>query len=102
MTSPAPDAATVPRVAPKARLQWDEVRQRHVLLYPEGLVALNETGADILALCDGTRSVAGIVATLQQRYGVEEVQQDVSGFLEALAAKGLVVFGMPGGLDSTL
>ncbi len=101
MTSPAPDAATV-RVAPKARLQWDEVRQRHVLLYPEGLVALNESGADILALCDGTRTVAGIVASLQQRYGVEGVEQDVSGFLEALAAKGLVVFGMPGGLDSTL
>ena len=101
MTSPAPDAATVPRVAAKARLQWDEVRQRHVLLYPEGLVALNETGADILALCDGTRTVAGIAASLQQRYGVEGVQQDVAGFLEALAAKGLVVFGTPGGLDST-
>ena len=91
MTSPAPDASTV-RVAPKARLQWDEVRERHVLLYPEGLVALNETGADILALCDGTRTVAGIVTSLQQRYGVEGVQQDVTGFLEALAAKGLILF----------
>src|SRR2546425_3924892 len=27
VTSPAPDASTV-RVAPKARLQWDEVRER--------------------------------------------------------------------------
>jgi len=92
VTSPAPDAATVPRVAAKARLQWDEVRQRHVLLYPEGLVALNETGADILAMCDGTHTLAGIVTSLQQRYGVEGVQQDVTGFLEALAAKGLILF----------
>src|SRR3989442_1654107 len=84
--------AAAVRVAAKARLQWDEVRQRHVLLYPEGLVALNETGADILALCDGTRTVAGIVTSLQQRYGVEGVQQDVTGFLEALAAKGLILF----------
>ena len=52
--SPA-DPATVPRIHPKARLQWDEVRGRDVLLYPEGLVALNPTGAEILKLCDGVR-----------------------------------------------
>ena len=46
--SPA-SAAAVPRVAPKARLQWDDVRNRHVLLYPEGLVILNHTGAEIPA-----------------------------------------------------
>jgi len=32
------------------------------------------------------------VTSLQQRYGVEGVQQDVTGFLEALAAKGLILF----------
>lgn len=80
----------VPRVAPKARLHWDEVRERHVLLYPEGLVALNETAAAILALCDGDRAVAQIVATLKQRYRAEGIERDVAALLQGLAAKGLV------------
>jgi pyrroloquinoline quinone biosynthesis protein D len=80
----------VPRVAPKARLHWDEVRERHVLLYPEGLVALNETAAAILELCDGDRPVAQIVATLKLRYRAEGIERDVAVLLQGLAAKGLV------------
>ena len=83
----------VPRLHAKARLQRDEVRGREVLLYPEGLVALNPTGAEILGLCDGVRSLADIVATLEQRYGVSGLERDVAGFLDGLAAKGLVRYG---------
>jgi len=86
-------AAAVPRVAPKARLQWDDVRKRHVLLYPEGLVILNPTGAEILGLCDGVRSLAEIVATLEQRYGASDLERDVCTLLDGLAAKGLVLYG---------
>jgi len=85
--------ATVPRLHPKARLQHDDVRGRDVLLYPEGLVALNPTGAEILALCDGVRSVADVVAALEQRYGAAAVERDVTAFLDALAAKGLLTYG---------
>ena len=84
---------TVPRLHPKARLQHDDVRGRDVLLYPEGLVALNPTGAEILALCDGVRSVADVVAALEQRYGSAAVERDVTVFLDGLAAKGLVTYG---------
>lgn len=83
----------VPRIAPKARLQWDEVRKRYVLLYPEGLVALNDTGVNILQLCDGARVVADIVATLEQRYQAQGLAGDVTAFLDGLAAKGLVIYG---------
>lgn len=83
-------ATTVPRVAPKARLQWDEVRGRHVLLYPEGLVALNETAAAILQLCDGDRPVEQIVAQLRLRYQADGIERDVAALLQGLAAKGLV------------
>ena len=83
----------VPRLHAKARLQRDDVRGREVLLYPEGLVALNPTGAEILGLCDGVRSLAEIVATLEQRYGVSGLERDVAGFLDGLAAKGLVRYG---------
>jgi len=83
----------VPRLHPKARLQWDEVRHRDVLLYPEGLIALNPTGAEILRLCDGRRSVAAVAGALEQRYGTAGIAADVTAFLDALAAKGLVQFG---------
>ena len=86
---------TVPRLHPKARLQRDDVRARDVLLYPEGLVALNPTGAEILVLCDGVRSVADVVAALERRYGATggSVERDVTAFLDGLAAKGLVTYG---------
>lgn len=84
--------ARVPRVAPKARLQWDEVRQRHVVLYPEGLVTLNETGVAILALCDGVRTLAAVVAALEERYRTPGLEGDVAAFLDGLAAKGLVTY----------
>lgn len=83
----------IPRVASKARLQWDEVRSRQVLLYPEGLVALNPTAAEIMRLCDGARSVADIVGLLKHRYSAADIERDVAGLLEGLAAKGLVTYG---------
>jgi pyrroloquinoline quinone biosynthesis protein D len=82
----------VPRLHPKVRLQRDEVRGRDVLLYPEGLVALNPSGAEVLRLCDGRRSVADVVAALAARYGGADVGRDVEAFLDGLAAKGLVLY----------
>ena len=86
-------AASIPRLHAKARLQRDEVRERDVLLYPEGLVGLNPTGAAILALCDGARSLGDIVAALERRYGASGLERDVTAFLDGLAAKGLVLYG---------
>jgi len=85
--------ASAPRLNAKARLQRDDVRERDVLLYPEGLVTLNTTGVEILKLCDGTRSLADIVATLERRYETTGLAADVGAFLEGLAAKGLVTYG---------
>lgn len=82
-----------PRLHPKARLQRDDVRGADVLLYPEGLVTLNATGAEILKLCDGTRSLADIIGTLEQRYATTGLAADVAAFLDGLAAKGLVTYG---------
>jgi pyrroloquinoline quinone biosynthesis protein D len=82
----------MPRVAAKARLQWDGVRNRHILLYPEGLVALNPTAAEILGLCDGQRTVEEIVALLRGKYESQDITADVEELLAGLAAKGLVTY----------
>ena len=41
---------TRPRLVTGARLQYDDVREEHVLLVPEGVVRLNPTAAAVLEL----------------------------------------------------
>ena len=85
-----PDSS--PRLARMARLQFDPVRQRPVLLYPEGAVLLNDTGAAILELCNGSNTVERIVATLSERYGTD-VAADVSEYLRLMSERELIRAG---------
>ncbi len=80
---------THPRLWRLARIGFDRVRQRPVLLYPEGAMFLNETGKAILELCDGNHTVGEIASILAERYG-SEVLADVTEYLELLAARDLV------------
>ena len=81
---------TIPVLWRLARMDFDPVRQKHVLLYPEGTVLLNDTGAAILELCDGRRSVAEIARVLQERYGSGDVTADVVEYLSGLAERELI------------
>lgn len=82
-------AMSVPVLWRLARLDFDPVRQQRVLLYPEGVVLLNDTGAAILDLCDGRRSVRDIAGVLQEQYGAD-VTSDVIDYLSRLAERELV------------
>jgi pyrroloquinoline quinone biosynthesis protein D len=82
-------ASSVPRLWRLARLDFDTVRQQHVLLYPEGAVMLNPTGAAILELCDGQRSIAAIAQILGERYNCDVID-DVTEYLSQLAERELV------------
>jgi len=82
-------AASVPALWRLARLEFDAVRQQRVLLYPEGVVLLNDTGGAILDLCDGHRSIADVAAILQERYH-RDVTPDVIEYLSRLLEKELV------------
>jgi pyrroloquinoline quinone biosynthesis protein D len=75
-----------------ARLEYDRVRQRPVLLYPEGAVLLNDTGFAILELCNGSRTVAEIVSILSERYRAD-VSADVTEYLDRMADRELVRAG---------
>jgi pyrroloquinoline quinone biosynthesis protein D len=83
---------TVPQLWKLARLEFDPVRQRHVLLYPEGAVLLNDTGAAILELCNGSRTVGEIVTILAERYHAD-VSADVTEYLQQMAERELVRAG---------
>jgi pyrroloquinoline quinone biosynthesis protein D len=82
---------TRPRLATGARLQYDEVREEHLLLIPEGVVRLNATAAEVLELCDGERSLDDVVGALSARYEGADLGEDVRGLVQAMAEKGLVV-----------
>jgi coenzyme PQQ biosynthesis protein PqqD len=87
---PAPLSLTArPRLWRLARLEFDPVRKRRVLLYPEGAMLLNDTAAEVLALCDGTRTVGDIAAELGTKYAAD-VTADVAGYLGQLEERHLV------------
>jgi pyrroloquinoline quinone biosynthesis protein D len=79
----------VPRLWRLARLDYDPVRQRSVLLYPEGAVLLNDTGAAVLELVDGKRTVTEIAQVLGERYQTD-VTADVTEYLSGLAKRELI------------
>jgi pyrroloquinoline quinone biosynthesis protein D len=81
---------TRPRLATGARLRYDEVREEHLLLIPEGAVRLNATAAEVLELCDGERSLDDIVGALSARYAGADLRDDVLALVDALAKEGLV------------
>lgn len=82
---------THPRLVTGARLRYDDVRDEHILLVPEGVVRLNPTAAEVLELCDGERSLDEIVVALSDRYDGADLDNDVRGLVDALSQKGLVV-----------
>lgn len=82
-----------PRLAKKAMLRVDKKTGQKVLLYPEKGLVLNATGAAILELCDGERTLAAIQAALAQTFSagpVESLERESEAFLTALAERGLV------------
>jgi pyrroloquinoline quinone biosynthesis protein D len=66
-------------------MTFDPARQRHVLLTPEAVSVLNGTGATILGLCDGQRTVTDIVAELRGQYD-DVAEDEVRHFLDRLVA----------------
>ncbi len=83
---------TCPRLLAKARVQTDRVSGQPVLLYPEGVLLLNATGAAIIRLCDGTQTFAEILALLASSYqtSAESLAQDVGTYLHQLYQHSLI------------
>jgi pyrroloquinoline quinone biosynthesis protein D len=80
------DDSARPRLAPHVRMRFDAARGQHTLLSPETVWVINGTGAAIVQLCDGRRTVAEIQSELQSRYD-EVADGDVRRFLADLVAK---------------
>lgn len=73
--------AAVPAINRMFRLQWEEVQDTWVLLYPEGMVQLNASAAEILTRVDGQKTIEEIQRELLTKYPeAEGLEQDVNDF----------------------
>lgn len=78
-----------PLLVRHARYRWDELRRQHQLVFPEGMLVLNESGAAIVRLCDG-RPIEEMIADLREQFAERPLEVDVVQFLQRLSQKGLV------------
>jgi pyrroloquinoline quinone biosynthesis protein D len=78
------------RLAKRVRLKNDAVRGAVMLLAPEAVIELNPQGAEVLSLCDGTRTEDRIVEEMQRRYAKDDVGPDIRAFLERVVRRGWV------------
>jgi pyrroloquinoline quinone biosynthesis protein D len=77
------DRQQVPSWRRGYRYQFEPAQNGHVLLYPEGMIKLNESASAIGGLIDGQRSVAAIIETLNEQFpGFPELASDVEQFME--------------------
>ena len=79
-----------PSVASMFRLQWEEVQQSWVLLYPEGMVKLNTSAGDILKRLDGEKTMQMLIAEIETAFEATGLQKEVLGFLDIAIKQGWV------------
>jgi len=79
------------------RLVHDEARRQDALLYPEGVLLLNETAGAVLRLCDGAQTADRIAAQLTTQYTGASLP-DVLALLNGLVAKRLIAIAAEGAL----
>ncbi|AEI81862.1 coenzyme PQQ synthesis D (plasmid) [Cupriavidus necator N-1] len=72
------------------RLQWEAAQQAHVLLFPEGMIRLNVSAAEILKRCDGTRVTDELVTELETVFSVQGIRAEVQAFLAHATQRGWV------------
>jgi pyrroloquinoline quinone biosynthesis protein D len=79
-----------PSVASMFRLQWEEVQQSWVLLYPEGMVKLNTSAGEILKRLDGEKTMQALITELETAFDATGLQKEVLGFLDIAMKQGWV------------
>jgi coenzyme PQQ biosynthesis protein PqqD len=91
MQTPTIADSAQPTLARGVRLQTDSKTGNSVLLFPEGVLELNETAQEILTRCDG-RTVTEIIQALAEEYNVdlEMLAADVRETLADLQRRKLI------------
>lgn len=82
------ESATTPLLSRLFRLQWEPAQDAYVLLYPEGMVKLSQSAAEILKRCDGKTTIEALVLDLEEAFSVKGLQDDVGAFVREAYDRG--------------
>ena len=84
--------ASRPVLPRHTKLKFDQTRNMWVILAPERVLAPDEIAVEVLQLCDGVRTVAGMIDQLAEKYAAprETIATDVIAMLQDLADKGFL------------
>jgi pyrroloquinoline quinone biosynthesis protein D len=77
-------------INPMYVFRWEESQDAYLMLYPEGVVKLNETAGEILKRCAGEMSANDIVHEFEGLYVGDDVANGVRSLLEDSYAKGWI------------
>jgi pyrroloquinoline quinone biosynthesis protein D len=80
-----------PTLARGYRLQYEQVQSAWVPLYPEGMVKLNDSSAEILRRCNGERSIDAMVADLEILFNAKGIAPQVTDLLQEGIRRGWIV-----------
>ena len=82
------DRSKIPTWRQGYRFQYEPAQKGHVLLYPEGMIKLNDSAGEILQQIDGQHSVAQIISELCGRFpNVPGIDEDILAFMEVASAQ---------------
>ncbi len=80
----------IPEIAPTFRLQWEEVQDCYVVLYPEGMVKLSGSAGEIMKRIDGKNTIESIIKELEESFSENNLEDDVIQFLEVAYGNGWI------------
>ncbi len=72
----------VPSITKHFRLQFEQAQDSWVLLYPEGMIKLNSSAAEILQRCDGETAMEQIVENIEKAFAETGLQEDILSFFK--------------------
>ena len=72
------------------RLQWEPAQKAHVLLYPEGMVKLNDSAGEIMSRIDGEKTLNQIILDIESRFNTKGLKDDVVSFIEIALNQGWI------------
>ncbi|RZF53038.1 pyrroloquinoline quinone biosynthesis peptide chaperone PqqD [Acinetobacter halotolerans] len=82
MNKAALDLNLIPTWRQGYRFQFEPAQNGFVILYPEGMIKLNESAGAIGQYIDGQNNVSSIIAELKQQFGdVADIEQDVVDYM---------------------
>ncbi|NHC04510.1 pyrroloquinoline quinone biosynthesis peptide chaperone PqqD [Acinetobacter sp. 187] len=82
MSLPELDLSIIPTWRQGYRFQFEPAQNAYVLLYPEGMIKLNQSASEIGQHIDGQNSIADIIQKVTAKFGdIPEIKQDIIEYM---------------------